>query len=546
MTGLEAEAGISADAGTIPSGGSGSAGTLARAGLIVTAAYLASRILGWVRTIVFSAVFGVGTQLDTYYAAFRIPDLVFQLVAAGALGAAVIPVLAGLFAHGQDARAWRVVSTVSTLILGALLVLALLAFVAAPWLVPLLTPTFSQHELDQTIDLTRLMLLSPIFLALGAIASSALNALGRFTVAAVAPLLYNVAIIVAALWLSPALGVGALAVGVVVGAFLNAAIQVPQLFREPRFAFHLAIDLRDPAALEALVLLLPRALGLGATQITFLVNTTLAAGLGMGALTAYNFAFTAMQIPLGVIGLPLGIILLPALSRAAALGAGADFATMTVRSLRVLLYVMLFLTVIGVVLQREAVTLLFDYGRFTPADVPIVAGLLALFLLGLAGHALIVVLARAYYARKDTRTPVMAAVLSVVVNVVVALATVGPLGLSALAVGVVAGAWFEALLLLVLLARWLPALDLPALGRAGFVFGAISLVAGAAAELVRLGSLHLLGPGPGKLAVIVYSGLAFAAAALAYAGLSRALHLPEFDQALGLARSALPRGRRGT
>ncbi|HEX5466810.1 MAG TPA: murein biosynthesis integral membrane protein MurJ [Candidatus Limnocylindrales bacterium] len=534
----------SAESGS--AGSLGSAGMLARAGLIVSGAYLASRVLGWIRTVVFSAVFGVGTQLDTYYAAFRIPDLVFQLVAAGALGAAVIPVLAGLFAHDQDARAWRVVSTISNLMLGGLLVLAVAAFVAAPWLVALLTPSYGPDELARIVPMTRLMLLSPIFLTLGAIASSALNALGRFTVAAVAPLLYNVAIIAAALFLSPLLGVGALAVGVVVGAFLNAAIQVPSLVRQRGFHFELGtIDLSDPAAREALVLLIPRAIGLGATQITFLVNTTLAAGLGIGALTAYNLAFTAMQIPLGVIGLPLGIILLPTLSRAAALGAGRDFSAMIVRSLRMLLYVMLFLTAVGVVLQREATTFLYDYGQFRDADVPVVAGMLAVFLVGLAGHALIVVLARAYYARKDTRTPVMAAILSVVVNVAVAVATVGPLGLDALAVGIAAGAWFEAILLLILLARWLPGLDLVEMSRAGLLFGTAALGAAAVAQLVRNGILQAVGAEPGRFLLLSEAAVSFLAAALAFVAISRLLRLPELQASLDLARSALHLGRSG-
>lgn len=543
MSGLEPEAESQAEAGAVSSLGGASSGALARAGLIVTLAYFLSRALGWVRTVVLSAVFGVGTQLDTYYAAFRIPDLVFQLVAAGALGAAVIPVLAGLFAHGEDERAWRVVSTISSLMLGALLVLALAAFVAAPWLVPIMTPTFSPAEISQTVDLTRLMLLSPIFLTLGAIASSALNALGRFTVAAIAPLLYNLAIIGAAIFLAPFLGVGSLAVGVAAGAFLNAAVQIPQLLRQRGFAFHLRVDLGDPAAREAIVLLVPRAIGLGATQITFLVNTFLAAGLGVGALTAYNLAFTAMQIPLGVIGLPLGIILLPTLSRAAALGAGREFAEMTSRSLRLLLYVMLFITVLGVILQHEAVTLLFDYGRFKPSDIPGIAQMLAVFLVGLAGHALIVVLARAYYARKDTRTPVMAAVLSVVVSVVVAVALVGLLQLDALAVGVVAGAWFEALLLLWLLARWLPEVDLGQLAKAAIVFIVGALAAGLAAEGARTLILGLAGPAPGKAVLIVDSALAVLAGGTVYVLYSRLLRLPELGESWELVRSALARGQ---
>ncbi|MGZ3588339.1 MAG: lipid II flippase MurJ, partial [Candidatus Limnocylindrales bacterium] len=164
--------------------------TLARAGLIVSVAILASRVLGWLRTVVISAIFGAGPQLDAYFAAFRIPDLIFQLVAAGALSTALIPVLAGLFARGEDDHAWRVVASVGNAMMVALLLLAVVVELAAPVLVPLITPGFDQAQLELTVTMTRVMILSPLFLAAGAIAGSALNASGRFAAAAAAPLLY--------------------------------------------------------------------------------------------------------------------------------------------------------------------------------------------------------------------------------------------------------------------------------------------------------------------------------------------------------------------
>jgi putative peptidoglycan lipid II flippase len=178
-------------------------GALARAGVIVSGAFLASRTLGWLRVSITTAIFGASPDLDAFYAAFRIPDLVFQLVAAGALGSALVPIVASLIAHDERARAWRVVSTVADLMLVGLLVLSLGFAVFAPVLVPLITPGFDVVETELTIQLTRVMLLGPVFLALGAIASSVLNASGRFAAAALAPVAYNVAIIGAAVLLSP-------------------------------------------------------------------------------------------------------------------------------------------------------------------------------------------------------------------------------------------------------------------------------------------------------------------------------------------------------
>ena len=177
-------------------------GSLARAGLIVSTAYLVSRILGYVRVIVIANSFR-SADLDAFFAAFRIPDLIFQLVAAGALSSTLIPIVSGLFTTNERARAWRVVSTVINLMLLGLVVLSVGLLILAPVIVPIITPGFEGAKLDRTIELTRIMLLSPIFLALGAVATSLLDASGRFAASAMAPVIYNLTIIVGALILGP-------------------------------------------------------------------------------------------------------------------------------------------------------------------------------------------------------------------------------------------------------------------------------------------------------------------------------------------------------
>ena len=191
---------------------------LARAGFIVTGAFLLSRILGYVRYVAIAAAVPDAQQLDAFFAAFRIPDFLFQLVAAGALSSALIPIIAGLLANDEEARAWRVVSTVTTLMLGTLAILAAVVLLLAPGLVAMITPGFDAQELALTTELTRIMVLAPLFLAAGAVATSVLNARGRFGAAAIAPLAYNLAIIGGALFLVPVFGVAGLAIGVVLGA----------------------------------------------------------------------------------------------------------------------------------------------------------------------------------------------------------------------------------------------------------------------------------------------------------------------------------------
>ncbi len=204
---------------------------LARAGLVVTGAFLASRLLGWLRVVVISQAFPDPADLDPYLAAFRIPDLIYQLVAAGAVGSALVPVLTQLFTDGEETRASRVASSVCNLMLLALAAVSLVMFVWAPELVPFLVEGFDPARTETTVHLTRIMLLSPTFLALGAVASAVLNTRGRFGVAALAPVVYNVAIIGSVVVLGGAMGIDAAAVGVVVGSVLHLGIQLPQVRR---------------------------------------------------------------------------------------------------------------------------------------------------------------------------------------------------------------------------------------------------------------------------------------------------------------------------
>ena len=461
---------------------------LARAGLVVSAAFLLSRLLGYVRGSTMAAVFGLSAELDAFYAAFRLPDLMFQLVAAGALSAALVPILSGLLATNESQRAWRIVSTVATLILIALLILAVIFFVAAPVIVPLIT-SFEGEQLRQTIELTRIMLLSPILLALGAVATSALNARGRFAAAAIAPSVYNVGIIFGALVLSPLLGttvdgtlvpnpVG-LAIGVVLGSLGHVLVQLPPLSRLG-FRFQPNAMVEDPLAKKAFLLMAPRAVGLGASQITFVVITILATGLAQtGALSAFNLGMLLLQIPLGVIGVPLGIVLLPALSTEIATGTVERFLGMVGRALRLLVFVMLPIAAIG----------------------------------------------------------------AVIVNVVVAYAAVGPYGLDGLAFAIAAGAWLEATVLLVILRQRHPEFDVRGLA----VTFSRSLVAALLAGALALATVMVLnGPLPidaGKVAVLGRAVIAGGIGALGYLAMSLVLRAPELPALVGVATDLVRRPR---
>lgn len=521
--------------------------TIARAGLIVSGAFLVSRILGWLRLVVIANTVDATAELDAFFAAFRIPDLLFQLVAAGALSSALIPVVASVLQTEGERRAWRVVSTVTNLMLGALLVLAVLVLLTADLLVPIYTSGFDPATTARTIELTRIMVLSPIFLALGAVATSVLNSRGRFAAAAIAPSVYNLAIIGAALLLAPSMGAAGLAIGVVAGSLGHLLVQLRPLHRIG-FRYEPRIDVADTAARKALALMAPRAVGLGATQITFVVVTALATTVGIGAVTAFTVAFTLLQIPIGIIGVPLGVVLFPSMSREVAAGDRARFTTLVTRALRLLVFVMLPIAVIAAILRTEAVALLF--GSFEPGAIELTAATLLAFLVGLVAHSTIAVLARAFYARQDTLTPVLAAVGAVLVNTTLAALLVGPLGLPGIALAIAIAAWLEAGALTVLLRRREGPLGLSSVASVALRTGVAVVVA----ALVGIAVHGVVGPAlapdpasigragiPGLMAVLGIVGGAFS---LAFVGAALALRIDDLRSIVAIMVDALRRPRR--
>jgi putative peptidoglycan lipid II flippase len=528
--------------GERPAGASGGRSGLVRAGLVLTSLYLVSRLLGWFRISVFAAVFGTGRELDAFYAAFRIPDLMFQLVAAGALASALIPMIASLVATGERERAWRVTSTVTNLMLLALLGLSIVFEITAPVIVPFITPGFSPADLAVTVELTRIMLVSPILLALGTVATSVLNAEDRFGAAAFAPIAYNLGIIGGAVLLAVPLGVHGLAIGVVAGSIGHIAIQLPPLLRTG-FRYRPTIDVADPRARQTLLLLAPRAFGLGVTQVIFVVVTSVASTLGTGAITILNFAWTLVLIPIGVVGVPLGAVVFPSLARDHATGSSDAYVSLVTRATRLIVFVMVPLTGLAIVLRREVVTILFDYGRYDPQVTETIATTLSFFMLGLVAHAILPVLARAFYAREDTATPVAAAVLTVLVNSSLAVLLAGPFNLAGIATSFTVAAWIEALVLLVVLHRRLPALDLVPLGRLlveSALVGAVASVAAIAVLEVLLGPL----PAGGGQLVSIERGIvgtaSFGAVFLAGAAL---LRIPELSGVARVVVGAIGHGR---
>jgi putative peptidoglycan lipid II flippase len=513
---------------------------IALAGVVVVAGVVLSRVLGWLRTAVFVAEFGASKNMDSFLYSFRIPDLLFQLIAAGAVGSALVPVASGLLASGEPDRARRLIATIANLMILALVPVVIMVWVVTPALVGALYPDPNPDQLNLRIELTRLMLISPVLLAVGAVMTAGLNSVGRFGAPAVASNVYNVGIIVCALLLSPFLGIYALAIGVIAGGAGLVLTQVMAVREAGLYSPQL--HLHDPAVKETLLLMAPRALGLGVTQIVFVVYSVFVNTMaGSGPNTWYTAAFTALQIPVGLIGVPLGIVLLPPLSHAIARGDDDRFRRLVDQSIRLLLFVVVPLTGFMLVLARPTIAILYQHGRFGPQDTASTTAVYAVFLLGLVAHVVIALLAPIFYAGKDTRTPVTAALLAVAVDIGAAAILFPFMHLAGLALAIGLGAWAEVTVLVVLMERRI-GFDVRPIARHAVAFAGGACVASAAGYVAArfvdraFESTSLLL----QIAELAAGGLVGLAAYVAW---SKVFRLPELDAAIDLGRTLIGRRR---
>jgi putative peptidoglycan lipid II flippase len=443
---------------------------VARAAVLVMAAFAVSRVLGLVRHVVFSFYFGTGPEMDAYVTASRIPDLLFFVVAGGALGSAFIPMFTGRLALKDEGGAWRLASAIVNLLLAVLVPLSLLAILLAPSLVSaVLAPELPPAVQARTVELMRVMLLSTAIFGVSGVIMGTLNAHQHFLLPALAPILYNLAIIGGAAWggRSSAGAMGA-AVGMVVGAAVHLLVQVPGLVRYgARYTIGLGLD--DEGVREVGRLMAPRVLGVAAVQINVVIMTRLATSLGVGAVSALDYAWKLMLLPQGVFAQAVGTAVFPTFSALAARGE-MDELRRTLSSMMRTLVVMMLPAMAGLmVLGEPLVALVFERGAFSASSTEDVAWALALFSLGLVAHSLIELLARAFYALHDTWTPALAAGGAVALNLALGLA-LPPLFVSAgwpahggLALANALAALLEMLALILLIDRKLGGMALGAL-----------------------------------------------------------------------------------
>jgi putative peptidoglycan lipid II flippase len=388
---------------------------LAHGALVVMTGFLLSRLLGGVRNIVIAAHFGAGPEYGAYVAAIALPDLVFQVLVGGAVGSAFIPVFKRYHAVGRDDEAWYLTSAVinifALIALATSLVLAIFARPVMDVWVAGQDPEFR----DRVASLTRILLVSPAVFAVSTFCSSVLNSYNRFAIAAMAPLLYNLAIIAAAWGLSAPLGIYGLALGAVAGALLHLLIQLPFCLRLG-MRWRPILDLNHVGVREVARLFAPRVLGLGVVQINqVLSGIVLASFLGAVSIGYLNYAWQLIMLPLAL-AMAVGTAVFPSLSEANALENRSGFEQLFLLSLRMILFLTIPASIGLIALGEPLIRLVFQHGQFSDEATVGVASAMVFYALGLAGHATVEIVDRVFYARHDTRTPVLAAVLAVAVN----------------------------------------------------------------------------------------------------------------------------------
>src|SRR3954447_15483343 len=427
--------------------------SLVRSAGIVAGAFVVSRLLGLAREIVLARQFGTSEAFSAYVSAFRIPDLLFLVVMAGAFGSAFIPVFSGYLGNGEDEAAWKLASVILNAS-GVLIILtAAVAWVFAPDLVRyVVAPEASSAAQQITVDCMRILLLSPIFLGFGIAAKGILEGQDLFTLPALAPIVYNAATIFGAVVLGPRVGVYGVAIGVVVGAVGFLLLEIPGLVRSG-MRYSPSFDPRTPGVAEVGRLLAPRLIGQAAFQFNFIAVTNLAWRTGEQSVSALNYAWQLLMLPHGVLALSVSTVILPTLSRLWQAGDIAAFRATLGNALRPLLFLSLPASVVLFAFRLPIVQTLFQTGAFSAQSTSLVAAPLAFLAAGLVSYALVEALTRAFYAMHDTRTPVIAGIAIVALNVVIGVALLDQMGYLALALALSVSTTVEALILTVVLGR---------------------------------------------------------------------------------------------
>lgn len=424
--------------------------TVAGAAGAVSVATTISRIMGVVREMVTAKYFGAGFYTDAFNVAYRVPNLLRDLFAEGALSSAFVPTFIRHMTPEGTERAWLLANLVINGLAVVLGGATLLFFFGARWFVYLLAAGFAAvpEKFDLTVQMTRIMSPFLLFVALAAVFMGMLNACGSFFVPAVAPAAFNACCILSAVLLSGPMErwgmqpIVSMAVGALAGGACQLLVQVPSA-RAAGFRYRAVLDFRNPGVRHIVGLMLPAVIGLSATQINIMVDSQLASRFGDGPVSWLNYAFRLMQLPIGVFGMAIATATLAEVSRHAARNDMSRLRSTIASSLR-LAACLTFPSAVGlIVCRREIVRLLYERGRFLPGDTEQTSRVLLMYALALFAYSAVKIVVPAFYALNDTRTPVRASMITVSVKIAANLMLIVPMGYLGLALSTAVASWLN-------------------------------------------------------------------------------------------------------
>lgn len=426
----------------------GKASSITSAALILAISSFASKILGLYRDRTLLGSFGVGNELDAYYAAFRIPDFIFNIVVLGALSAGFIPVFARLVHENKEKEANRTANAVMNLLFLFVFAFCVLGIIFASNLTGLIAPGFTEEEKNITSGLTRIMFLSPMFLLASGIMGGILQSHKRFFIYSLSPIVYNIGIIIGALYFSKWWGLEGLAWGVVLGSAMHFLIQLP-MAHKLGYAYSSVLNIRDSGVRTIIGMMIPRTLTLVTSQLNLVIITIIATTLSAGSLTAFNAANNLQSFPLSLFAISFAIAAFPSLSALSGEKDRNEFARSLTITTKQILFFVIPISILLVALRAQIVRTILGTGKVGWEETMLLFDSLAIFSFSLFAQSVIPLLSRAFWALHDAKTPFYISLFSVVINIMLSVALSKAYGLRGLVASFSVSSTLNAILLYV-------------------------------------------------------------------------------------------------
>lgn len=528
--------------------------SVAKSAAVMGIATFLSRIAGLVREQTFAYLFGAGKWTDAFNVAFKIPNLLRDLFAEGAMSAAFVPTFNGIMQKEGEEKAFRLTNLTFCTIFIIVGFLTVIGMIISPYIVQILAPQFvnDPEKFAVTVTMTRIMFPFLLVISWAAISMGMLNSLGDFFIPSVAPVALNLSMILSGWLICPiAVKMGmpsitGMAIGAMLGGFLQFAVQLPSLIKKG-WKFFWCLDFKDAGIRKIGRLMIPGTVGLAATQINVAVNTILATSQGDGAVSWISYAFRIMQLPIGIFGVAVAQATLPVISRQAADNDKAAMAETLSSSIRLSAFINLWAGAAIVALADPIIRIIYQHGKFGVEDTLATASVLRAYTLGIVFYALIKILGPAFYALEDTKIPVKASMLSIAVSILLSLSLISHFGYISLAVSSSVAAMVNAGFLFIMLQK-----RVGGFGKFG-LWGAIakiifaSAISGGATYYAYIGSSAWL---DSLVAALPTSSFINSVISLCIGGLaglvvlyisSRLIHIEEADKAAELVMKKLRR-----